>query len=335
MQKTLLYSLVIASCALSASAQIGGIVNQVENTQTRNELNQSAQKQAGESDTVPQLYEGESSDVGPQSVVQTKPRRTLFAAEADVQFFYTDNMFLTERQKQSTGVLLSTAQFALAPTPFDLWNGSIAPQVGYRAQWFDFGLDGGMVKDHPLHLRDLDFNAQTVFANALWTRGHWSFGAGLDATKLFDMDYHSFYEELVPEWVAKFTLPVNDRMALSASYQGDYHATHIEPQFFDFSTSDTSDRTDHALLLTYTQLICKHVVFEPYYQLKFTHYTDYPLGPRNDYLNSLGAGIYWLVCPNFSIRTFVDYDILRTGNPNVPQYHKLDAGGGINLTFRF
>ena len=102
MQKTLLYSLVIASCALRASAQIGGLVNQVENTQTRNELNQAAQKQAGEGETVPQLYEGESSDVGPQSVVQARPRRTLFAAEADVQFFYTDNMFLAQNQKRAS-----------------------------------------------------------------------------------------------------------------------------------------------------------------------------------------------------------------------------------------
>ena len=335
MKKTLLYSLVIASCALSANAQIGGLVNQVENTQTRNELTQSAQKQAGQGDTVPQLYEGESGDVGPQSVVQAPPRHTLFATEADAQFFYTDNMFLTQNGKQSTGVLLSTAQFALAPTPFELWNGALAPQLGYRAQWFNFGLDGGSLKNPSIPLRDFDFNAQTVFANALWTRGHWSFGAGLDATKLFTMDYDSFYQELAPEWVAKFTLPIGNRMAFSASYQGDYHVTDIHPLFADFSTSDASDRTDHALLLTYTQLICKHVVFEPYYQFKYTHYTDYPLGTRNDYLNSLGAGVYWLICPNFSIRTYVNYDILRTDNSAVPQYHKLDAGGGINLTFRF
>jgi hypothetical protein len=336
MQKTLLYLAIMCGAAASASAQIGGLVNQVQNTQTRDELNQSAEKQAGGGDTVPQLYEGESSDVGPQSVVLSRPRRTLFAAEADVQFFYTDNMLLTERQKQDTGVLLSTAQFALAPTPYDLWNGTFTPQLGYRAQWFDFGLDGKKLPGPPLRLSDFDFNAQTVFANELWSRGGWTFGFGLNATRLFTTSgYHSFYQELVPQWVAKYTIPINDRASFAASYEGDYHFTDINPQFLEFATSDASDRTDHSLQLAYTQLFCQHVVFEPYYRLQFTHFTDYPLGPRNDYLNSLGAGLYWLVCPNFSVRTFINYDILKTGNPRVAQYHKLDAGAGINLTFRF
>jgi hypothetical protein len=336
MKRYFLFVLIAASgAALNARAQIGGLVNQVENTRTRNELNESA-GQVGASNAVPQLYEGESSDVGPQSVLQSRPRRTLFQAEADEQFFYTDNVLLTETRKQGTGVLLSTAQFALAPTPFAVGDGALSAQLGYRAQWFDFGLDGGKINDPQLELHDLDFNAQTVFSDLLWTRGGWTFGGGLDATRLFTTgDYISFYEELVPSWVARRVFSVNDRIAFAASYEGDYRATHIHPQFLEFATSDAGDRTDHNLLLTYTQVLCKHVVFEPYYNLKYTHFTDYPLGPRNDYLNSFGAGLYLLVCPNFSVRTFVNYDILKSGNSSVPQYHQLDLGGGVNVTFRF
>jgi hypothetical protein len=335
MKKTLLYALVIAGAAISVRAQIGGIVNQVDNTRTRADLTQSAQAQVA-SNSVPDLYEGESSDVGPQSVVQARPRRTLFRAEADEQFFYTDNVLLTQSRQQGTGVLLSTAQFSLAPTPFTLGGGALSPEVGYRAQWFDFGLDGGKLRGTPLKLSDLDFNAQTVFGDVLWSRAGWTFGGGLDATRLLTTDrYEGFYDELVPNWVARFTLPINDQIAFAASYQGDYRFTSIRPVFQEFATSDASDRTDHAVLLTYTEVFCKHIVFEPYYRMKFTHYTDYPFGPRNDYLNSLGAGLYFVVCPNFSIRTFVNYDILSTGNPRVPEYRKLDAGGGVNLTFRF
>jgi hypothetical protein len=118
MKKHFLYALMVFSgVALSARAQIGGLVNQVEDNQTRNELNRSA-SQAGGTNAVPDLYEGESGDVGPQSVVQRQARHTLFEAEADAQFFYTDNILLTKQRKQGTGVLLSTAQFALAPTPY-------------------------------------------------------------------------------------------------------------------------------------------------------------------------------------------------------------------------
>jgi hypothetical protein len=335
MKKILSYALPIASgLVMSARAQVGGLVNQVDNYRTRADLSQSAEALA--TNGVPQLYEGESSDVGPQSVVQARPRRTLFAAQADEQYFYTDNILQVDKHGQGTGVLLSTAQFALAPTPYALGNGTLAPEVGYRAQWFNFGLDGTRLKDSSLRLRDFDFSAQTVFADALWTYNHWSFGGGLDATRLLTINsYHPFYDELVPNWIARFAFPINDQIALAASYEGDYRATSIQRKFSEFSTSDASDRTDHGVLLTYTEVFCKHLVFQPYYRMQYTHYIAYPLGPRNDYLNSLGAGLYWMICPNFSIRTFVNYDILSTGNSRVPEYRKLDAGGGVNLTFRF
>jgi hypothetical protein len=337
MKKFLSHFVVIASfAALTVRAQIGGVVNQVGDTQSREQLNRAAQADLGGSNSVPELYQGEASDVGPQSVLQAKARRTLFEARADVQFFYTDNVLLKERRKLDTEVLVSTVEAALAPTPYALGNGTLAPRLGYRHQWFDFGLDGARIPETPLKLRDLDFNAQTVFADALWTQGKWTFGGGLDATRLMQTDnYHQFYEELVPNWTARRTFAVNDRAAFAVGYEGDYRFTHIAPQFLGFATSDASDRTDHSLVLTYTQLMCKHVVFQPYYRMKYTHFADFPQGPRNDYLNSLGAGLYWLVCPHFTVRTFVNYDLLVAGNPHVENYRKLDAGGGIAATLQF
>lgn len=333
--KKYLFVLLVSSVALGASAQIGGLVNQVENSQTRTELNRSAAEVG--TNAVPELYDGESSDIGPQTVIEPVARRTYIRASADEQFYYTDNVLLSgHRNKLSTGVLLSTAQAAIAPTQLTLGPGTLLPEIGYRAQWFDFGLDGKKIPFTSLRLRDLDFNAQTVYGDASWVYQNWTLGMGMDATRLYTTgDYHPFYGELVPNWMARRVFPICDKTAFAASYEGDYRATHIKPQFLEFSTSDTSDRTDHSLLLTFTQVLCRHAIFEPYYQLKYTHYLHYPLGPRNDYLNTMGAGLYWIICPNFSIRGFVCYDILKSGNNSVPDYHKLDAGGGINLTVRF
>jgi hypothetical protein len=337
MKKFLFHSMVVAMLATgSARAQIGGMVNQVGDAQTREQLNRNAQAGLSESNSVPQLYEGETSDVGPQSVVQAKARHTLFEAYADAQFFYTDNVLLTERRKADTDVLVSTVEFALAPTPYAVGNGSLAPRLGYQHQWFDFGLGGAKLPGTPLEMRDLDFNAQTVFADALWMRGKWTFGGGLDATRLMQTDgYRQFYEELVPNWTARRTFPLNDQASFAVAYEGDYRVTRIEPQFLEFATSDANDRTDHSLVLTYTQMLCKHAVLQPYYRMKYTHFTEFPNNARNDHLNSMGAGLYLLVCPHFTVRTFVNYDILVSGNPRVENYHKLDAGAGIDATFRF
>lgn len=338
MKKILLLTTVVAGVGVvNARAQIGA-VNQVDASQNRSQLNQVAKAALTESNSVPELYDGEAGDVGPQSIVQPGERRKLFEAYADVQYFYTDNVLLTERHKVDTGVLASTVQAALAPTAYSFAGGSLAPRLGYRHEWFDFGLDGKAIPGTGgnLKLRDLDFNAQTVFSDALWTRGNWSFGGGFQWTRLMDTsDYHQFYQEWVPNWTAQWTLPVCDKSALAVSYDGDYRFTRVAPLFSEFSTSDASDRTDHTLALTFTEVICSHAVFQPYYRMQYTHFTAYPEGPRNDYLNSVGAGLYFLICPNFSVRTFVNYDLLTSGNPRVPDYRKLDAGGGIDVSVRF
>src|SRR5262249_37013186 len=129
----------LAGALQSAQGQNMGANQQVDDMQQRRQRAQAADSYA-EGSSAPELYPEESSHVGPQTVLKMKPRRTLFEAMADVQYFYTDNMFLTEKQKHGADVLVSTAQFALAPSPYDFAGGALAPRVGYQHQWFDYGL---------------------------------------------------------------------------------------------------------------------------------------------------------------------------------------------------
>src|SRR3989442_1789117 len=122
-----------------AGAQVPGASRQVDAVQQRRQLEQTARSyETGES--APELYAGENADVGPQSILKFKPRKTWFEAMADAQYFHTDNMFLNQHDKIGADVLVSTAQFALAPTPYELGGGRFAPRFGYRHEWFNFGL---------------------------------------------------------------------------------------------------------------------------------------------------------------------------------------------------
>lgn len=345
--------------AANVRAQVGGIVGQVDNTQTRQQLNLAAQSQLAASNTVPPLYEGETSDLGPQSVLLPRPHHTLFQATADEQLFYSDNVFQTTHDKISSGVILSTAEFDLAPTPYAFAGGLLAPRVGYQAQWFDYVFNGNhKVPLAPfgfprVNLSTFDFNAQTPFADVTWSRGGWSFAGGMEAERLFYTSHEDpFYSECAPYWLARYIFPVCDATVLSASYEGDYRFTSIPVSRSlnivgptEFSTANANNRTDQGLLLSLTQVLHKHVVFEPYYQFKYTHFTDYPTSvtpdglrvppPRNDYLNTFGAGLYWLPCQHFSVRGFVNYNILASDNSAVAQYKEFDGGVGVNLTIRF
>ena len=345
-------ALFVAS-TISVRAQVGSATTQSENANTREQLNQTAEM-AG-TNSVPQLYEGEESDVGPQSVVAAQARQTTFQAKVDEQLLYTDNVLLTPHNKISSGVLISTAQFALAPTPIPWGSGTLAPRVGYQAQWFDY-----LFNDQKIHKiggiklfsqfpepSDLDFTAQSVFADALWTHEHLTLGGGMELTRMFSTpDYESFYEEEVPYWSARYVVPVSDKAAFSAGYLGDYRFTSTKANVaLDIHQSNVNDRTDHGVLLTWTEVLCKHAVFQPFYQFKYTRFTEAPIAPnlitgqgahttRDDYLNTLGAGLYWFVCPNCTIRGFVNYNILSSSVQGA-EYREFDAGAGIDVSVRF
>lgn len=333
-----------ACCALMmcrANAQTPGAIRQVDSVQERRQIEQTA-KSYEESGPAPELYPGESSDVGPQSVLKHKPRKTYVQALADAQYFYTDNMFLNEQGKQEADVLVSTAQIALAPTPYNLGRGKLAPRLGYRHQWYFFGLasdtsltvfDFQTQTFRSARLSEFDFNAQTIFADGRWKVENWTFEAGIDFTRLMDTsDYDQFYREFVPRWGVQRLFPLNETRAFSVGYEGDYRFsdTALPPAGFN---EDLNSRTDHGVFIAYTHALCKNAIVQPFYRFKYTHFTEGE--NRDDYLNSFGLALHCFFTPQISLRAFAGYDIMNTSGNLAPDYKRLDAGGGLNLTFRF
>jgi len=324
-----------------AAAQTPGALQQMDAVQQRERLARTAKSYENEV-PAPELYRGETNDLGPQSILQFKPRKTYFEAVADAQYFFTDNMFLNQHEKQHADVLVSTAQFALAPTAYDLRGGQFAPRLGYRHQWYDFGLisdarvtvvDFQALAVREVRLNAFDFNAQTIFTDGRWTRENWTFQAGFDFTRLMDTGhYEQFYREYVPRWGVQRSFPLNEKMVFSLGYEGDYRFadTDLPPPSL---SSDFNSRTDHSLLVSFTQTLCPQAMVQPYYRFKYTHFTAGE--NRNDYLNSFGLAVYCAITRQITLRGFIGYDVLETSSQLVSDYNRLDAGGGVNLTIRF
>jgi len=334
-------AVVLVSVLPSAQAQNPGAIRQAEAVQQRQQSESGAPFKEGAD--APELYAGESSDLGPQSLLKPGERKTHISVSLDSQYFYTDNMLLgTGAGRQESDVLVSTAQIALAPTGYDLGAGKFAPRVGYQHQWQNFGLasdarltvfdfkTGGL---RQARLNEFDFNVQTVFTDARWTFGAWTFEAGFDFRRLLTTsDYEQFYREYVPRWGVQRLFKLGDNSAFALGYEGDYRFTDTDfpPPAFG---SDYNDRTDHSLFAFYAQSLGKHVVAQPYYRFKYTRFTAGE--DRDDYLNSFGLAVNWYFCPHASLRAFVAYDILETNSALVPDYRAFNGGGGINLTVRF
>ena len=322
-------------------AQVPAAVQQSESMQQRRELEQAAQA-AESGEVAPDLFAGESRDVGPQTILKFKPRKAYFEAMADVQYFYTDNMFLAANDQQSADVLVSTVQFALAPTPYGLGDGQFAPRLGFRQEWWDFGLasdkeilvyDFATASLRPAPLNEFNFNVQTVFADGQWRRGNWIFEAGVDFQRLLDAEHDDqFYQEAVPRWGVQRLFPLGERSTLVLGYAGDYRFTDTDlpPPTFGH---DFNNRTDHSVFLTYTLAVCRNALVQPYYRYQYTHFTAGE--KRDDNLNSFGLALYCYFTSYISARAFVGYDIMNTTSALVPDYNQFDGGGGVNVTIRF
>ncbi len=324
----------------TALAQMPDASQQVESIQQRRSLEQAAQSMTASN--VPTFYEGETSDIGPQSILETKPRQTWIQAFADEQYFYTDNMFQADHGQRGADVLVSTVQAALAPTPFEFLGGQLTPRVGYQHQWFNYELAGSGTANvydfnsatfKNLGLDAFDFNVSTFFGDVAWQHENWTFSLGADFQRLLDSgDYNEFYREYVPRWFVRRDFPLTKITTISVAYEGDYRFTEAALPVPPGYSAGFNDRTDHSLVLFGSWRLCSRAILQPFYRFEFTHYTSIN---RDDLLNSFGLTLYCPLTKNITLRGFVGYDNLNTDGFYAQHYEQLTAGGGLNLTVRF
>ena len=278
--------------------------------------------------TAPELYPDEASDTGPQSVLRALPRPAWLDVSLDSQLLYTDNMRFKEvpAQRIESSVFVNTVQIALTPPPCVSACGSLAPRLGYRHQWFNYGLLEASAKNK----NAFDFDSSTVFADETWTTGRWQVQLGCDWTRLLGHEptyttYNEFYNELVPRWSVQRVIPVCERSAFLIGYLGSFHFSQTAP-------ISLFDRWEHTLLAAYSFALTRHLVVQPFYRYQLTEYTGQN---REDQLHSVGGSLAWFFNERASVRLFTSYDLRQSSSRLAADYRKLDAGAGLNLNFKF
>ncbi len=341
----LLASLGLALVPAAVLAQNPQATQTVDTVQQRQQA--TTVSQAFSTNTVPELYPGESDDVGIQSVLRAQPWRPLLEGSADIQYFYTDNALYTTHNLQGSDVLVSTVQAVLTATPTPLGSGFFTPRLGFQQQWYNYGLAAsasfttykyeqlgpfGFYRPVTQNLGDLDFSAQTVFLDGAWRWNDWVLAAGVDYRRLLDFPgYDQFYSELVPRWGVQRRFALSPTTALSLSYDGNYRVTDTTETSPGLDSS-SGNRTDQSLMLAGSWQICAHAILQPYYRLEYSHYTGIN---RDDLWNSFGLQLNIPLTRQLTARLYAAYDNFQTDGSAVQSYEALSAGGGINLTVVF
>lgn len=327
--------LLLLLCGAAALAQNNPAVNQADVARRQSELEKALGKLLP-GDDVPGLYSGDDEDIGPQSVL-IRRKHDWFRAMLDSQIFYTDNMHFAPDNERDAVVAVNTAEAALVSPSAISRFASVRGEAGYRHQFFNYL--GGSDRD------DFDFQASTIFGDAVAQTKHYQFRAGMDYTRLLGFeplqrdDYEEFYSELVPRWSVQRNIRVCDRSLVSLAYLGSYHFTDEDdplmaaPPFIVLPSldSDRSERWEHSFLAAYTVVLPCKFVAQPYYRFQYTDLVNLSETLR---LHTVGLGLGWIPCANFSLRGFVGYN-WQDASLEIAEYEKLDAGAGLNVTLRF
>ncbi|MFN7137706.1 MAG: hypothetical protein ACK4UN_00025 [Limisphaerales bacterium] len=308
-------------------------VQQLEQFQRRQEITAPPMSLAP-GQAVPELYPGESEDIGPQRILQLKPRRTYFEALVDSQFYWSDNVTLAGDNEQDSTIFVNTIQAAFAPRGLTSRDRDIQPRIGVRGQWYNYGLTGG----NDRFLGSLDFHAQTLFAEVRYSLAqNLQLYVGTDLSRLVSQsDYDDpFYREVAPYLGFQWLKPIGENKAIGINYRGTYHFSETRSFFFP---ENVNDRTDHSVSLAYTHELMPRLVLQPYYRFQYTYYTEF--NERHDYLHDLGLSLAYHFTNWANLRTFASYQIKDAGRgsvrfANLPDYEKLDVGVGATLVFRF
>lgn len=332
-----------------ASLAAQGRVQQVESVQQRREIQQQGEAAVQSplaSEPAPEIVPGEIRDTGPQYLVRVKQRRKWVEGSVDSQFYYTSNILLAEEgfgqtaqnALEDTSAWVNTAEFAFAPDAFAFGGVRFSPRVGFRHQWFNYGLDST-----ENGYNNFDFDAQTVYASfACRFLEHWIVTAEFDWLRLLNHeppidDYAEFYNEYVPQLSVVREIPIGDWGAFVVEYEGDFHFTRINQDVNP--DQDINDRTEQSLTLSYIQEVVPRLYLQPFGRFQFTHYTrqkDFTDNNfRNDYLYSCGLTVAYVFNDWASVRSFITYDHRESEDVIQPDYSVWNGGLGATAVLRF
>lgn len=334
----------LAMAAQQVSAQNPNASQVVQNNEQRRQFDSSVS-----GTNAPELYAGESTDLGPQTVVNMHPHRWHLEAAFDEQMYFTDNMFLDSTLNKSADVNVSTLQVALDAPQRKLLGGELIPRVGIQFQWFNYGLfdnahiqvlnvqNGQVNPPYQASLDSFDFNAQTYFGDVTWTRNNWLVIFGFNFQRLADnYNYDEFYREYTPNLTVEKTFPLCSRLSASLGYQTDIRYTITKnppgPLSQHPQGDDLNNRSDQAVYGLVNYKLCNHAILQPYYRFQFSYYSGQR---RDDYLNSCGLNLLLPINQNISLRAYYSYTWLDTDGQFSTSYKEMEGGLGLSLAVRF
>jgi hypothetical protein len=334
-------------------------IQQLESIKTREQtqaLSPSSLSKPAEEETLPQLYPGESQDLGSQKLLRQKPKKSYFEAFADSQFSYTSNALLSDTGPQDAGIWATTLSAAFAPQPFELGPGKLAVRAGYRQLFWIYDIKK---ENAPSGLNQNNFLFGTVFLSGRYSfLDNWGATLGLDYNRVLTGQagsdwqwsrlvefghWKETYVELTPNWGVDRSFNLSARWSGSLAYSGAYHFSSADPQSAQQSTRRSNDRIDNALMASLMFVPTEQFMIQPFARVLHSAYTrsgavDPAAGNdshRRDWTHSFGLNVMWMPTPALAVRATAGGEFRDSSDPIIPDYSKFDTSLGLSVSIRF
>lgn len=317
------------------ATRLEGVGRQGQNQAVTQRAEQVRSNEAGAQEaTAPELFPGESDDLGPQQLLLKKPRPKLFELSAETQALYSSNAFLSEAGHRGVGVFVQNASLTFAPRPIEIGETKLAFRAGYRQQfWF--------YEPTTKNLNALDFTFSGIFSSVrAILSDEWSVNLGLDYSRVLGFSDRSNwmsapenYVDWTPSLSVDYSKKLSDTVGFSASGMTSVHVTD-SPSWRGRNSTRDNDRVDYSVVASLSWQAASKFVVQPNVRVQRVDYFE---GKRADWFMSAGVGFIVPLTEAFSVRASVSFEQRESNDLlfGTPDYRKTDASLGVSGFLRF
>jgi hypothetical protein len=250
----------------------------------------------------------ETTDLGPQVILQRRPRPPLFSLYSDTQYLFDSNVGLTPSHQVSDEVFFQTFGAAFTPHLVDRLTSALYA----RQQFVRYDQQSG-----------LDFDAQTGGLSLGYPVKNWfTVYGGFAASRQYSrQDQSEFYKEFDTQFGLWRSQPLGERMLLYYGYQLDWLPAH---------PSDLTE-LENALYGGINVQLVDRLAAQFLYRFRVR---DYLQSGRTDLDHLLSLSLGYAFNRYVSVRVYVSYGD-NDSNKSEFGYRVVNAGGGLNLSASF
>ncbi|MGA2220280.1 MAG: outer membrane beta-barrel protein [Verrucomicrobiia bacterium] len=254
----------------------------------------------------------ETSDLGPQVILQRRPQQPLFSVYSDTQYLYDSNVGLTPNHgmnnASSDEVFFQTFGASFTPHLVD----GLTSALYARQQFVRYDQQS-----------ILDFDAQSGGLSLGYPVGNWfTVYGGFEASRLFtrqkDVEFYKDFDTQFGLWRSQ---PLGQRLLFYYGYQLDWLPAH---------PSDLTE-LDDALYGGINLQLIDRLAAQFLYRFRVRNYLQ---TSRTDLDHLVSLALSYPFNRYISVRVYVSYGE-NDSNKSEFDYHVVNAGGGLNLSASF